>query len=72
MVRLTTREKVAIGLGLIGLVLLLIALEIGLWGCMAYFLINKLLPLFDISYPLTWVQCFGVGVLITIVAIIRK
>ena len=65
MVRLTTREKVVIGLGLIVLGLLyigiIVALEIGLWGCMAYLLMNKLLPLFDISCPLTWAQCFGVG-----------
>lgn len=56
-------------LGLIGLVViaLVIAFSVSVFACLAMVLMNVILPLFDVEYPLTWLQAFGVGGAILII-----
>ncbi|MCI0564659.1 MAG: hypothetical protein MN733_39835 [Nitrososphaera sp.] len=65
MAKLSTGQQIAVG-GAIGVmvlvvVALIVVLNISSLACLAILLMNVILPLFDVNYPLTWVQAYGVG-----------
>lgn len=65
MAKLTTGEKIALtgGIGLLGLLAVCVIMAFGVcfWGAVAFVLMNYLLPLFDVNYPLTVTQALGAG-----------
>lgn len=71
MAKMSTGQSIAVVLvvGVLGLLLVagIAAISIGLFACLAMLLMNVIMPLFDVSYPLTWTQAFGVGGAIVII-----
>lgn len=63
---MSTGETVAVGclIALLGALLVagVLALSIVVFGGLAMLLMNVILPLFDVNYPLTYTQAGGVGV----------
>ena len=55
--------------GLVGAfcIALILTVSVGIFACLAMLLMNVIMPLFDVDYPLTWLQAFGVGGAILII-----
>ena len=65
MAKMSNGEAVAVGciVGFLGLLLIvfIIGLSVVIFGGLAMLLMNVILPLFDVNYPLTYTQAGGVG-----------
>lgn len=67
----TFAEATALGCGMIIVFVtvfaLILALSISIWAGLAMLICNWILPMFDVNYPITFLQGCGIGVVLTVI-----